>query len=316
MVQPEQYVAARTEGQLGLADIAAQLWQYKVSVFFILFVTAAISSWAALQMPNVYRTTSVLAPATEKKAGLGGLGSQLGGLASIAGVNLSASGAVDRTDLAMELLKSKDFLASFVKENDLLVPIMAAKRWDLVTGQIELDPEVYNEVSKTWVRDAVLPRLPEPSFLEAAERLSELIELSKDKTTGMVKISLEFYSPTLARDWTQALVKTVNNEIRRRDIVESESSISYLNQQLEKTQINELRSALVQLIEEQTKTLMLANIRSEYALKTVDPAFLPEEKFKPRRSIIVLFSVCGIMLLLSLIAYLRCLKQKNNDRKL
>lgn len=313
MVQKQKIGADSEEKQLGFANIAEQLWQFKLSVLAIMLVTAVISAWFALQMPNIYRTTAILAPATEKKAGLGGLGSQLGGLASLAGVNLSASGAVDRTDLAIELLKSKDFLAAFIRKHELLVPLMAAKSWDLAKDRLVIDPEIYSETNNTWVRDAVLPRLPEPSFIEAAERLSELMELTKDKTTGMVKLSLEYYSPTLARNWAQSLISAVNNEIRQRDIQESESSIKYLNQQLDKTQINELRAALVQLIEDQTKTLMLANIRADYALKTIDPPYLPEEKFKPRRSIVVLFSMSGVLLLLSLIAYLRCLKQKSDQ---
>lgn len=296
---------------LGFADIFAQLWQFKKSVGIVLIATAAISSWFALQMPNVYRTTSVLAPATEKKAGLGGLGSQLGGLASLAGLNLSAAGAIDKTDLAIELLKSKAFLASFIKNNQLILPLMATKTWDMAADQLILDDEIYDETTQSWLRDVQAPRKPEPSLTEAAEVLAELIELNKDKTTGMVKISLEYVSPKLAQQWVQDLIKAVNAEIRARDIQESENSLRYLNQQLQQTQITELRSALVQLIEDQTKTLMLANIREEYALKVVDPAYLPEEKFKPRRSAVVLFSMFGALLFLSMLAYLRCLKKQD-----
>ncbi len=312
MVEKEKLMGNPAEKQLGFADIAAQLWQFKLSVLTIMLVTAAISVWFALQMPNIYRTTSVLAPATEKKAGLGGLGSQLGGLASLAGLNLSASGAVDKTDLAIELLKSKAFLAAFIDQHDLILPLMAVKSWDMSTDKLILDDDIYDEKSRTWLRNVTLPRKPEPTLIEAAEVLSELIELNKDKTTGMVKISLEYVSPKLAQFWVQSLIEAVNTEIRTRDIREAESSLSYLNQQLEKTQIAELRSSLVQLIEDQTKTLMLANIREEYALKVVDPAFLPEEKFKPRRSAVVLFSMFGVLLFLSLIAYLRCLRQQES----
>ena len=298
---------------LGFSEIFAQLWQYKKSVACILILTAAVSSWFALEMPNIYRTTSVLAPATEKKAGLGGLGSQLGGLASLAGVNLSAAGAIDKTDLAIELLKSKAFLAAFIQKNQLVLPLMATKNWNMTTDQLVLDEDIYDAATKTWLRDVPPPRKPEPSLTEAAEVLSELIELNKDKTTGIVKISLEYLSPELAQQWVQDLVKAVNAEIRTRDIQESENSLRYLNEQLAQTQITELRSALVQLIEDQTKTLMLANIREEYALKVVDPAFLPEEKFKPRRSAVVLLSMFGVMLFLSMIAYLRCLKEQQKQ---
>ncbi len=42
-----------------------------------------------------------------------------------------------------------------------------------------------------------------------------------------------------------------------------------------------------QLIEEQTKNMMLTQVKTEYVLKTVDPAQVPEEKAKPKRALIV-----------------------------
>ena len=48
-----------------------------------------------------------------------------------------------------------------------------------------------------------------------------------------------------------------------RDIEEAEKSIAYLQQQISQTNIADLRTALYSLVEEQTKTLMLANVRDE-----------------------------------------------------
>jgi LPS O-antigen subunit length determinant protein (WzzB/FepE family) len=48
---------------------------------------------------------------------------------------------------------------------------------------------------------------------------------------------------------------------------------------------------LFSLIEEQTKTLMLANVRDEYVFSTVDPAVVPELKDKPKRSLIVAVAI-------------------------
>jgi uncharacterized protein involved in exopolysaccharide biosynthesis len=256
-------------------------------------------------MPNIYRTTTTLAPATEKKSGLGGLGSQLGGLASLAGVNLSGSSAVDKTDLAIELLKSKAFLAHFIESQNMLLPLLAAKNWDLNSGRYIYDADIYDEQNKKWVRDAIAPRKVEPTSFEAAIKFAEILEINKDKTTSMVKVTFEHFSPVDVQKWTLRLVDAVNNEIRTRDTQEAKSSLVYLNKQLQESQVSEIRSSLVQLIEDQTKTLMLANIRDEYVFKVVDPAFVPEEKFKPRRSLVVLMSLFGVGIILMLIAYVR-----------
>lgn len=303
MIQTES--RQTTEMQIGFLDILAQLTRYKVLVLLFMVMVSSLSVWIALKMPNVYQTVGIFAPATDKKSGLGGLGSQIGGLASLAGISLSAGGAVDKTDLAIELLRSKDFISRFIQKYDLKVLIMAADGWDMNSNQIRIDQEKYDTENKIWLRTPKAPRLPEPSYLEAAEEFSKLLDVSKDKTTSMVKITLEYYSPVLAKNWLDLLVEEVNEEIRQRDVLEAKASIDYLNNQLATINIADIRESVIQIIQDQTKTLMLTNIRKEYALKTVDPAFIPEEKFKPRRAIIVIMSVFSAFLLLMFAAYLK-----------
>lgn len=303
MIQTES--RQTTEMQIGFLDILAQLTRYKVLVLLFMIMVSSLSVWIALKMPNVYQTVGIFAPATDKKSGLGGLGSQIGGLASLAGISLSAGGAVDKTDLAIELLRSKDFISRFIQKYDLKVLIMAADGWDMNSNQIRIDQEKYDTENKIWLRTPKAPRLPEPSYLEAAEEFSKLLDVSKDKTTSMVKITLEYYSPVLAKKWLDLLVEEVNEEIRQRDVLEAKASIDYLNNQLATINIADIRESVIQIIQDQTKTLMLTNIRKEYALKTVDPAFIPEEKFKPRRAIIVIMSVFSAFLLLMFAAYLK-----------
>ena len=42
------------------------------------------------------------------------------------------------------------------------------------------------------------------------------------------------------------------------------------------------------MIEEQAKVIMLAEVREEYVFKTIDPAIIPELKFKPKRALVCL----------------------------
>jgi LPS O-antigen subunit length determinant protein (WzzB/FepE family) len=54
-----------------------------------------------------------------------------------------------------------------------------------------------------------------------------------------------------------------------------------------------MQTVFYQLIEEQTKTIMLAEVSKEYVLRTIDPANAPDDKAKPKRALIV---VLGAML--------------------
>ncbi|KZZ41591.1 hypothetical protein A3755_23285 [Oleiphilus sp. HI0085] len=77
---------------------------------------------------------------------------------------------------------------------------------------------------------------------------------------------------------------------------QAEKSISYLQQQIEKTEISEMRSIFFQLIEEQTKTLMLTSVSDEYVFRTISSAKVAEQKSKPRVPLIIaVFTMLGFI---------------------
>jgi LPS O-antigen subunit length determinant protein (WzzB/FepE family) len=93
------------------------------------------------------------------------------------------------------------------------------------------------------------------------------------------------------------LVVKLNTELRQRAVDEGEKSIAYLNQQIEQTSITDLRSVLFKLVEEHTKSITLAKVNEEYALKVIDPAAPPETKAKPKRGLMVVIGfILGGML--------------------
>ena len=67
----------------------------------------------------------------------------------------------------------------------------------------------------------------------------------------------------------------------------------YSNKQIESTSLADVQNIFFRLIEEQTKTVMLANVSDEYLLTTLDPAVAPEMRSRPNRRLIV---ILGMML--------------------
>lgn len=52
-----------------------------------------------------------------------------------------------------------------------------------------------------------------------------------------------------------------------------------------------MQSAFYKLIEEQTKSLMLAEVQEEFVFKTIDPSVVPEVKYGPKRSLLCLLGL-------------------------
>jgi uncharacterized protein involved in exopolysaccharide biosynthesis len=283
----------RYHDEIDLRELFGVLWAGKWLICGITFVAAAISVLVALMLPNIYRAEALLAPnQNEGAGGLGALAAQYGGLASLAGIDLGATKA-DKTALGLEVLKSRKFVTDFVRRHDLLVPLVAAQGWDAVTGELEIDPQAYDVAGKKWVRKVGPPKKVIPSDQEAFEIFSNIFSVSQDKKSGFVTVAVEHYSPMVAKQWVDWLVEDINAEIMSQDVQEAEQAIEYLNKQIASTSLAELQNVFFNLIEEQTKTVMLAKVSREYLLKTLDPAVAPEKKDKPKRALI---AVLGTML--------------------
>jgi uncharacterized protein involved in exopolysaccharide biosynthesis len=286
--QVQQQINAANPDEIDLKELFSAIWAGKWIIIATTFLFSVAAVFYALSLPNVYKSEVTLAPAGES----GGLNipGQLGGLAALAGVNLGGKGG-DKTALALEILKSREFLGRFIEENNLYVPIMAAKGWDRASDKLLIDPEIYNEETKQWVRVVEEPFKPKPSVLETIEGFERLLSAGQDKTSGMISLSFEHYSPFIAKQIADKLIIAINEDMRNRDLSEAEKSIEYLNKKIGETNLADVRTMLFSLIEEQTKTLMLANVRHEYVLKVIDPAVVSEKKFKPSRALIVIMSL-------------------------
>ena len=60
-------------------------------------------------------------------------------------------------------------------------------------------------------------------------------------------------------------------------INDATKSINYLREELNKTSVVELQQAIYRLLEKaQTKKIMLANVRDQYAFSVIDSAKVPE----------------------------------------
>ena len=286
--------SSSNENDVDLRDLFRSLWAGKWVIGAITFAAAVIAVIVALMLPDIYRTEALLAP--NLNDGVGGLSSQAaqyGDLASMAGITID-SGAPDKKALALEVLNSRRFLSEFIERHDILVPLMAATDWDRESGELEIDADVFDISSSEWVRKAQAPRKSVPSLQEAYEIFrEENLSIAQDMKTGFVTITVEHYSPTVAKQWVDWLVQDINATVMRQDVDEAEQAIEYLEEQITATSLAGLQNIFFKLIEEQTKTVMLAKVSPEYMFRTIDPAIAPELKSRPKRAVI---SILGMVL--------------------
>ncbi|WP_431475323.1 Wzz/FepE/Etk N-terminal domain-containing protein [Marinobacter sp. KM021] len=284
----EQTTTHYPDDEIDLRELFATLWQGKWLILGLTFVFAAAGIAYALYKPNIYQASVLLAPANDESK-LGGISGQLGGLASLAGISLGG-GNSNQTVIAKEVLQSRAFLTSFIHRHNLVIPLYAIKGWREETDEWIYDTDVYNPNTGEWLPDRK-GKSQEPTNWDLVKAFREdHLSVSEAKDTGMITVSVKHYSPRAAQQWAQWLVHDINEHMRVQDVEEAEASIAYLDAKLKETNIAGMQQVFYQLIENETRTVMLANAQREYVFRTVDPAVVPEEKSEPKRALIVVIA--------------------------
>ncbi|MBM4902266.1 LPS O-antigen length regulator [Vibrio parahaemolyticus] len=307
---PQQMV----DENIDLRELLGALWKGKWVIIVMMLVFTVSGAFYAFNLPDIYKSDVLLSPTENSNGGgLSKIAGQLGGLAALAGVNLGG-GESSQTDLAVQVMKSRDFIGKFIDEHNLLVPLVAAKGWDMTNNKLIFDEELYNPATAKWLRKAKGLRGITPTSQEAYQIfIKESFSINQDKDSGLYTVSIKHYSPYIAQQWVNWLVEDINKVMRERTIKETSQNLTYLNTQLQKTAVADMQSTFYKLIEDQTKSLMLAEVQEEFIFKVVDPAIVPELKVGPKRTLICLLSVVLGGVLGAVVVVVRLAFRKEND---
>ena len=290
--------------EIDIRDLFKVLWLGKYTIIAITTVFAVASIFYALSIPNQYKATALLAPSKTESSGLPSSFSQLGGLASLAGVNLNSS-LSNETQMAKAIMVSWNFIEAFIKNNNLAVELVAVESWNQKTNELQINNEIYDVKNKKWL-------VEKPSswslFKSFSSRLSVL-----DTNAGFLSISIEHYSPHVAKEWLDLYIAEINKYMQELQVSKVNNNINYLEQQIESTSIAEMKVVFFTIIEEQIKNEMLAKASPDYIFTPVSASMLPEEKSQPARAIIciVLTLVGGILSVLIVLVRQYVFRSKN-----
>jgi uncharacterized protein involved in exopolysaccharide biosynthesis len=217
--------------------------------------TAGALAFALLATPlfRAEATITVVKDKDDNGEG-GGLGSQLGDIANLAGVNLGSS---SDEDAMKAVLNSRNLVRTFIERYNLL-PVLKGK----------------SPVA--------------PSLWKATGHFHEdLLSVKDDQRKGVTTVAITWTDPVVAAKWVNDFVALANELVRTKALNEAQRNVDYLTAQANKTNSVEVQHAMYQLLESETKKLMMANERIEYAFSVADPAFAPEIRSFPKRTMIV-----------------------------
>ena len=276
------------DDEIDLRELFGVLWSGKIKIIVITAIFAVGSVFYALSIPNQYKATALLAPAQSDGGGLSSALGQLGGLASLAGVSIGG-GESSESQIAQEIMKSWSFVETFIADNNLEVEVYAAEGWSKASGQLLINQDTYDSESGDWLTEDSNGNIVPPTSWQLFKTFSGMLSVSEDKKSGLVSVSIEYYSPQIAKEWLDMYVSAINEHMQSRQVAKVSNNIDYLKAQIDKTSIAEMREVFYTIIEEQTKNKMVAEASPDYAFVAVSPSMVPEEKSQPKRALICIF---------------------------
>jgi hypothetical protein len=238
----------------------------------------------------VYRATTVVVVAENPaKGSLGGgmsgaLG-ELGGLATLAG--LDVTGGAAQWAEPMAVIQSREFTERFMRDFNVM-PMLFPKQWDTQGKRWKGPPQKWPTMAR--------------GFKIFDKRVRTV---TRDKITGLIKVEIEWTDPVEAATWANALVSRLNEEMRSRAISGATASIGYMQREVATTSEVETRQAISRVMEGQINQRMLANVIEEYAVRVVDRALPPDRRdvVWPQKALLLLLGppfgfLCGIFVTL------------------
>jgi len=284
----------QTQNDLSENDIDLfQLWQTlvdgKLLIGFTMVICLALATALAFIMTPKFegKLTASFADEGKSGGGMGGLASQLGGLAEMAGVSVGGGGSRDSN---LAFLKSRYLVETFIKDNDLL-PVHYAKKWDAKAKKWNVDDP-----------DDV------PTMGKAYKLFSaKILDIQNDKKAGTITLTVTWKDREQAARWANDLIRLANSTLRQRAIDDTQLSLNYLHEELGKTSLVDIQNTIHRVAETQIKTAMMANTQEQFAFKIIDPAVVadPDAFVKPKRPLMIALGGVGGLFLGVLLVFMR-----------
>jgi uncharacterized protein involved in exopolysaccharide biosynthesis len=252
-------------GEIDLVTLSRTIWRFRLVIAGTTLLCGVLAAAYALWATPIFRAQVSVTEVTDRGMGpIGSFANQLGGLATLAGVNIGTT-SEDRE--ARAVLRSRNLISQFIERNRLDSMLMEGSE-------------------------------SEPTLWHAVHRFQDnVLQIDEDALRGVTTVSIDWTDAEIAARWANGFVALANDLLRNRALADAKRNIDYLNGQIKQTNVVELQRVMYNLIETETKTLMFANGRRDYAFTIVDPAVPPEIRHSPRRTLITLLgAVFGLFL--------------------
>ena len=257
------------EDEINLLDMFIVLLKHKWMICFFVFIAGVAAVIYSLMLTDIYRSECTIIPIEQEKASLSSSLSALGGFGAMVAsqVGIGGAGSLEKFEI---VLKSREMTNDLVEKRKLM-QVIFEDFWDKKT--------------KTWKTEEPL------TLQDAYKSMQDMLEIKPDKKNGVLKLGFLFEDPEIAQRILGHYVNGMSEFLRQQSLENVATQSKALQEQLITTTDPLLRTKLAEIIAQYVETETLAKVQKYYGFNIIDPPFVPEKKFKPKRAQICILSV-------------------------
>ena len=289
--------------EIDISKIIIAIWKNKVILLLSILLFLLLSILYLHRTTYEYTAEIKIYPV--QSSGGGGVGKQLGGLASLAGVNLPSDKQGSSFELYSEEIYSRE-IADMLSSDTTLMTIIYRNEWDAKKSQWKKPESPLSSLIaavKTALGVPVL-KWQAPNGVRLQEYIKANVGLEEKLKKSTVTINFRHPDPLFAVQFLNTLYKSTDDRLRQRASERSTKYISYLNKKLESVTVAEYRAALVAILSDQEKLNMIASSDVPYAAESLGSAVASLKPTKPQPRLVLMAGIfvgfmVGILIILA-----------------
>lgn len=260
---------AAVNDEIDLRDILKVIWKRKFWIAGFVVAVCAVTVFIVVNMDNIYESKAVLRPSQNNTNQMSSMASSLGGLASLAGINIGSSGNVSPYNAMNAILSDKDFIYAFVSKH---------KFEDKVIGDFEQrkNDEDYNKNIKFFV----------------SQSLNNALSFSEDSKTGLITISFQNKDREFTKIFVDSILNDLSSAYRALEIKNLQERIDNYKSEIDKTNDITLKNKLADVVSGFIQNKVLSQAQEFYGFDIIiKPSVAdPIDKVKPKRAVICILA--------------------------
>lgn len=252
-----------------------------------------------------YTATLLLVPTQGQNQN--NIGSQLGSLSSLVGLDFLSSQNVSPFTLYPDVMKTRVVSDTFAARYPDLMHELFEDQWDS-DRDVWRAPEGVMYKIVAWSKGVLgYPPRPwaPPNGGDVERVLSTRVRVDLDRKKPILTVTFSHRDPVFARRFLQALHESTDLVLRRQTLDRSTKYARYLEQELRKEQQAELRQVLTNTFSQQEVWIMMSSSDTPFAAQPVGGAVSSTRPTSPNPIIILLAMTMLGLLCGSTLAYRR-----------